>query len=392
METTTPQTNSNEVILNISGQNVTQAARKASGQDKGVIDKLNDFVAEINTVSQKEVLFFFELLGTLNNAGLPVIESLDILSRQTKNPKLKKIIQAIKKDMEEGTSLAESMRKFSDTFDEAKCSIIEAGEKSGKLNTILKELIAQLEKMNTLRGQVKSVMMYPTIVIIVMALLTAVLLIFVVPKLENIFQGRDNLPVPTKILVNSSEFLIGNWPGIIVGLAISAVLFILWKRTINGRNTIDLVAIHAPVVGGILKKMILSRITRMFSLLLTAGVPIVESLKIAANASGNNLYREKLLLASEDISKGISIAENLADKERMFPEVLVNMIAIGEKTASLDTVMARVASFYDEELEREIKSLSKILEPFILAFIASGAVFMILAVYLPILKMNDQLL
>ncbi len=382
---------SQDLVLNISGNHVQEVAKKVS-KEGGFIDKLNDIVAELNPVSQKEILFFFELLGTLNNAGLPVIESLDILSRQTKNPKLKKIIKQIRNDMEEGSSFAESLRRHNKVFDEAKCSIIEAGEKSGKLNTILKELILQLEKMNFLRGQVKGVMLYPTIVIIVMAILTIILLIFVVPKLENIFDGRDNLPLPTQVLVNSSEYLIGNWFGIGFAAIVLTGLLLFWKTTMNGKRTIDIIGINTPIIGKILKKMILSRITRMFSLLLTAGVPIVESLKIAANVAGNHLYKEKLLLASEDISRGISIAENLADKEKLFPEICINMIAIGEKTASLDTVMGRVASFYDEELEREIKSLSKILEPFILAFIACGAVFMILAIYLPILKMNDTML
>jgi len=381
----------NGLVLNISGKHTVKIAKKASAP-KPLMQQLDDIVAELNSVSQKEVLFFFELLGTLNNAGLPVIESLEILTRQTKNPKFKRVILRIRKDMEGGLSLAEAMRKHEKIFEESHCSIIEAGEKSGKLNEILKELIAQLEKMNHLRGQVKSVMMYPIIVICVMILLTVVLLIFVVPKLESVFEGSENLPLPTRILVGSSDVILSNWLplGILIFLIVGG--FTYWKQTRSGKKTLDNASIYVPIMGKIIKKMILSRVARMFSLLLTAGVPIVESLKISANAAGNSMYKEKLLLASDDITKGISIAENLSDQEKIFPEIFVNMIAIGEKTASLDSVMGRVAGFYDEELEREIKSLSKLMEPIILLFIATGAVFMILAVYLPIMQMNDHLM
>ncbi|HEY5713978.1 MAG TPA: type II secretion system F family protein [Candidatus Gracilibacteria bacterium] len=376
-----------EIVLNISAKE--KAGVSARLQKK---ESFLSRLQRISTISRKEILFFFELLGNLNNAGLPINQSLEILETQTPNPRLKYIISQVRNDIKSGFSFSQSLRKHPKIFDEATCAVIQAGEKSGKLNDILKELIRQMQRMDEIRNQIKSIMIYPIIVFCVMIILVAILLIFVVPKLEDIFNGMNNLPLPTKILVGMSDFFIHQWYVVLLGIIGMVACVHIFHGTKLGVRFFDRLLISIPIFGRMVKKTILSRITRLFGLLLSSGVPIVESLRLSSNIAGNIVYKEKLLLASHDISRGIPLAENLSDNEKLFPSMLVQMISIGERTASLDVVVERVAKLYDEELSREIKSLSKILEPFILAIIAAGAVFMIMAIYLPILQMNDQLM
>lgn len=358
-----------------------------------IMDAINEWVIQhTSKIKLEEKLLFFQLLGSMISAGLPIIDALNLLKDQTKNELLKKVIDDLRNQIEDGKSLAIALRGSPDVFDEATCSVIEAGEKSGKLNSIMKELVAQYEQVYTLTKKIKAVMVYPVVVLVVMALLTIIVLVFVVPKLEELFGGAENLPLATRILINASNIMMtqGHW----ILLAFAAVVygFKKWKSSPTGKKIWSNFVLVAPVSGDMLRKMILVRVSRIFGFLIGAGVPVVESLKIASAIAENPTYQDKLLLAADDLTKGISIAENLSDDEKLFPRMMVNMMAIGEKTASLDTVMGKAADFYQEELERKIGGLSKIMEPIILGVIAFGAVFMILAIYLPILKMNDQIM
>jgi len=200
------------------------------------------------------------------------------------------------------------------------------------------------------------------------------------------------LPLPTRILMAMSDFVIAKPFHLIGGTLGIMGLFKLWKKSTLGKQQWGYMAVTVPLFGPIIRGMILSRVTRIFGFLISSGVPIIEGLRISASIAENHLYQKKLILAADDLGKGIPIAENLADNEKLFPRMLVNMIAVGEQSASLETVMTKVANFYDQEIERKIGNLSKIMEPFILAVIAGAVVFMLLAVYLPILQMNDHIL
>ncbi|MCK5460502.1 type II secretion system F family protein [Candidatus Gracilibacteria bacterium] len=382
------------LILDISNEaiSIEQKQKKKIISINSIFNSINDWIIDLSTVPLQEKLLFFQLLGAMVNAGLPILECLTLLHDQTKHAKMKIVIKEIKTLIESGESLAQAMRANDDVFDDATCSVIEAGEKSGKLNEILKELVDQYEQLNSLSKKMKAAMTYPVVVITVMILLTIVILVFVVPKLEELFGGAANLPLPTRILIGTSDFVLNQSFLFLSFIIASVASFLTWKKSKVGKKQWGRFLLVIPLVGDILQKMILTRISRIFGFLMTSGVPIVESLKIASHIAENDLYQEKLLLAADDLTKGISIAENLSDDEDLFPKMLVNMMAIGEKTASLDTVMSKAADFYKDELERKIEALSKIMEPIILAFIAFGAVFMILAIYLPILKMNDQIL
>lgn len=378
--------------MNIIQEEVEQAEVKTTNLSlMGLYNTLNDWLIDMSSVSVKDQMVFFQLFGAMVSAGLSVVKALELLQGQTKNEKLKRVMQDMQVTIEGGGSLATAMKHNSDIFDEATSAVVEAGERSGRLVEVLKELTGQYEKLNKMSGKVKSVMMYPMIVCVVMFLLIVIVLLFVVPKMMDLFGGAENLPLPTRILIAGSDLVRNQWYLLFGGIIAFVGLFKYWKGTRSGAKQWDLVLLNLPVMGGIKQYMILGRICRVLSFLIESGVPVMEALKITSHAAQNELYQEKLLLAADDLGRGINIAENLSDNERLFPAMVVSMISIGEKTASLDAVLGKAAGFYDEELDRKIGNLSKLMEPFILAIIAAGAVFLIMAIYLPILKMNDNM-
>jgi len=388
--------NFDEIILDIKSEDTattTEVTKKSKISNLlDVYHFINDWVIDQSPVKLQEKLLFFQLLGAILQAGISIPEALRMLEAQTANQKMKRVIKDVRLLIEDGESFAGALRRNDDIFDEATCSIIEAGERSGKLNEVLKELVNQYNRLSSIQKKVKSVLTYPVIVLVVMILLSVVVIVFVVPKLIDLFGDLESLPLPTRILVGASDMVFHKWP-LLLGVIISVTgLFVSWRKTTWGRRQWSNLLLVCPILGAIIKGMVLSRVTRIFGFLIASGVPIIEGLKITASTASNPTYEEKLLLASDDLSKGISLAENLSDNEKLFPKMLISMIAIGEKTASLEKIMVRIADFYEEELDRKIGMLSKLMEPIILAFIATGAVFMILAIYLPIMNMNEQVL
>ena len=384
-----------DLILDISAQ----PERKKEEQTKkpktlqSLFDDLNNYIIEeMSAVSVKEKLLFFQLLGSMLGAGVSLTDSLHLLAKETENPKLARVIEDMKVFVEGGGSFAQAMKNNDDVFDTATCAVVAAGEKSGKMNEILKELVNQYDRLDQLKEKVKSVMTYPVIVIVTMIVLAIVVVVFVVPKIKVIFGGAENLPLPTRILLTTSDIVRAHWLLLIIVVATLIGLFISWQRSPEGKKQWGSILLSIPGISTIIRDMIIVRVTKIFGFLISAGVPMIDSLKIAADIAGNQNYKEKLLLAADDLGRGIMIAENISDDPKLFPKMLVHMMAIGEKTASLDKTMVRVSQFYDDLLDRRIKALSEIMEPVILAFIAAGAVFMILAIYLPILRMNDAIM
>ncbi len=385
--------NNHDLVFDIKNQEekFTDDSRFKFKTLRELYDYANEWIIDNSPVAMDEKLIFFQLLGSMNHAGISILESLKILEGQTKNIKLQRIIRDIHDLIEDGESLANAMRQNSDFFDEATCAVIEAGEKSGKLNEVLTELVEQYEQMSGATKKLKSVMLYPIIVIIVMVILSIIVVIFVIPKLADLFGGTANLPTPTKVLMWLSDLFIQRWWLILIGLFSFTSSFLWWKKTKSGHKAWSRFLLSIPVAGGLLKLMILSRVTRIFGFLISSGVPIVKSLRIAADVAENPVYQEKLLLTSDDLTKGIPIAENLADDEKLFPTMLVSMISIGEKTASLEKIMGKIATFYSDEFNNKIGNLSKIMEPIIMFIVAGGALFLILAIFMPIMQMNDHI-
>lgn len=354
-------------------------------------DKLNDWMIRASGVPLQEQLVFFQLLSTLINAGVSLLESLQLLTSQTKNVTLQTIIKDVKADIGKGFTLANAFRQHPSVFDNATCAIIEAGENSGKLSELLKELVKQKERSSSLQKKVKSAMMYPITVTGVMALLGVVMIVVIVPKLEGLFEGSENLPLPTRIMIALSDFLQARWYLLIAGLMGIFVAFKKWQSTLNGQMQLASIVLKIPVIGNFVVEATLGRISRILGFLIAAGVPIINSLAIAADVAGHPIYNQRILLAIEDLKRGIEVSENFSDDEELFPSMFVRMISIGEKTSSLGSIMDKMADYYDEAVERKIGTIAKLMEPIIVVVMAVGAVFFILAIYLPIMQLNDAI-
>ena len=385
-----------EIVLDIEASDLDESASGATGaKDLIAINPLvvvNDWLIDISKISIKDKLLFFELLSSLFESGLPVPEILKLLSDQIPNPKLRKVSLNIRKLMGEGASLSEAMGKHADVFDDSICSVIEAGEKSGRITEVLKQLVEQLSRRADITDKVHGVMTYPIIVGTFMVILTTVVLMVVVPKFESIFaQSGGQLPLPTRILVAGSELLIGYWWAILVSVIGMGVLFKIWKNSRVGKKIWERLIMMIPIVGPIVHNLLLSRITRTMAFLLASQVDLVESTKIASRVADNRNAREMLLLSADDLTKGINLSESMADNP-LFPPMLISMLSIGEKSASLAQTCDRAANYYENELNRKISQLSKMLEPIIIAVVSSIAIFLILAIYLPVLKLNDNVM
>ena len=380
-----------ELVLDIKSTKKAEEKKAKPYTVETIFTDANNWLISTTPINTQEILFFFQIFGSMINAGLSVTECFDIIVQETKNPRLKKILEDIQNQVESGAGIAESMRQHDDIFDESSCSVIEAGEKSGKLNEVLKELSSQYERLNKLQSKVDSITLYPKIVFTIMILLGAVVVIFVVPKLMVLFGDVSALPLPTRILVGISDIVREQYILLILGIITIIGGFKTWARSKAGRKQWGNFILSVPGISEIFREMILIRITRIFSFLVGSGVPIIESLKITAQVAENDVYKEKLLLVADDLGKGIMIAENISDDPKLFPPMLVSMMSVGEKTAALDVTMSKVANFYNDQLEERIKTVSQLIEPVILAVISACALFMILAIYLPILQMNDKL-
>ncbi len=386
-----PLDNGDGILLDLKHEEVIEKDSIKPGINFDFLNQLNTWMIMNSPVPLKDKLLFFELLVSVLHAGIPVGEALRLLEKQTKNERMKIVLGEMGKSINTGSSLAESLREQLGVFDEATCSIVQAGETSGKLNEVMKELVVQYERMDKIRKKVKAVMMTPIVTISVMIIAAVAVLLFVIPQLTEIF-GDADLPLPTQIMIAASNTLMKHWPIIFAAAAGVMGAFSYWKKTKTGNLQWTIIRLHIPVIGGFMKKMVLSKVMRIFSFLIASGVPIIEGLRISSRVAGNVVYEKKLLLAADDLTRGIEISENFSDDESLFPQMLVSMIAIGEKTASLGNVLGKVADFYDEDLDRSVGSLSKMMEPIIMVVMAIGVIFLLMAIFLPILGMNDHII
>ncbi len=391
-ETLKKEMENNDIFLTIKKKKATIAHKDSYRSGLDIVQSINEWFTSQMKVSLQDKLIFFQLLSATHNAGITLQESLSLIGEQTQHKRLRSVIFHLRSLIEEGYSFAESLQYHSDIFDKTIYTIIEAGEKSGKLDEVLNQLVEQYERMSLIRKKVSGMLVYPVMVVIVMVLAAVVVLIQVVPQLMEIFKDVSSLPIPTQILIASSELLQKQW--VLISFFVMTLIggFLYWKQTRTGGKMWTRFVLHIPVIKDIYRGMILSRFSRMFGFLITAGVPIIEVLKLTAKATNNPLYEEKILLSADDLSRGISIAENISDAEYMFPNMFVKMVAIGEKSASTSEIMIKIALYYEDVVERTMKRFSTIMEPIILIVIAIGVVFMIMAIYVPILQINDLLI
>ncbi|HRI35814.1 MAG TPA: type II secretion system F family protein [bacterium] len=349
---------------------------------------INEWLMKQQKIKVAQKVIFFRLLATMANAGLPMLKSIAILQKQEKDPILQILYKTIQSDIKGGKNLSQSMRAYRGNFSDSECSIIESGEKTGKLNGALIQLADQVEKISSTSKKLKGALIYPVAIIFVMFGAVGVLMTLVVPKIVEIFGDKTKLPPLTKALIAVSDFFVGYWWAMILGV-VAFILFVsIWKRTKNGHYRYDGIMLRIPIFGNVIRKVILSRFARVFSNLLSSGISILESLRIIADVVGNEVYKQRFLLLREDIKKGVKIGESLQD-DRLFPEMLVQMIKVGEETAKLDSIILKIADFYDEEVETVINSIQKLLEPIIIVTMAIVIGLIAVGIMQPIMNMAD---
>jgi len=346
------------------------------------------FGAAGSAISTKDIAFFSRQMAIMMKSGVPIVSSLEIIGTGHKNPRMRKMVESIRTDIEGGSSLYEAISKHPVQFDELYRNLVRAGEGAGVLETVLDTVANYKENIEALKGKIKKALFYPTMVIAVALIVSAVLLIFVVPQFEDVFKsfGAD-LPAFTQLIVAASRFMVAWW-WLILFIVISAVLgFIFaYRRSPSMQHGMDRFILKVPVIGQIMHNSSIARFARTTAVTFKAGVPLVEALGIVAGATGNKIYEEAVLRMRDDVSVGYPV--NMAMKQvNIFPHMVVQMTAIGEEAGALDTMLFKVAEYFEQEVNNAVDALSSLLEPMIMVFIGVVVGGMVVGMYLPIFKL-----
>ena len=338
-------------------------------------------------VKQKDVVVFARIFSTMINAGLPLIQCLDLLAQQEQNKTFANIITSVKEDIEGGSTLHDALNKYPAVFDELFINLVAAGESGGILDVVLNRLSNYMEKAMKLKSKVKGAMTYPASVLVISIAVVALLLLKVIPVFKKMFEGMGGeLPGPTQFLVNASEFMQSYFLIMLAGVALAIYAFRRYYRTEKGRFTFDALVLKSPVFGPLLKKVAVAKFTRTLSTMMGSGVPILEGLNIVSKTAGNVIVENAIMKTRQGISEGRTIAEPLAETN-IFPSIVVQMIAVGEATGALDAMLEKIADFYDDEVDVAVEAMTALLEPFMMVFLGGVVGGMIIAMYLPIFKM-----
>jgi type IV pilus assembly protein PilC len=341
-------------------------------------------------VPQQSVAIFTRQFSVMIDAGLPLVQCLEILGSQQENKVFKRALLQIRQDVESGSSLAEAMRKHPKVFTDLYTNMVAAGEAGGILDTILQRLAAYIEKAVKLNGQVKSAMIYPASVISIAIIVIAVILWKVIPVFASLFTGLGaQLPGPTVFVMNLSNFLVDYWW--LIGIVIVALWVFLqqYHKTYKGRRVLDGLMLRAPVVGLLLRKISVARFCRTLATLTASGVPILDGLEITARTSGNAIIEDAIMATRKSVEEGKTISEPLGDTD-VFPSMVVQMIAVGEQTGALDAMLSKIADFYEDEVDAAVDGLMKLLEPVLIAFLGVAIGGIVIAMYMPMFALIGQ--
>jgi type IV pilus assembly protein PilC len=340
-------------------------------------------------VKTRDIVIFTRQFATMINAGLPLVQSLNILAAQTENKTLRDVTRAVVYDVESGNTLADALSKHPKAFSDLYVNMVAAGEAGGILDTILLRLAAFLEKNDALIRKVKGAMVYPGVIITVACAAIAILLIFVIPTFQNMFSSAGlELPLPTRVVIGMSSFLIGYWWAML--LAMGGMVFAIrsYYGTPSGRRQIDGALLRSPVLGDVLRKSAVSRFTRTLGTLVSSGVSILEGLEITAKTAGNTIIHDAVMESRNSIAGGETIAAPL-EKSKVFPPMVISMIAVGEQTGGLDEMLTKIADFYDEEVDVAVSALLSLMEPAMIVILGVIVGGMVIAMYLPIFDMMN---
>jgi len=341
------------------------------------------------SIKTRDIVIFTRQFATMINSGLPLVQSLDILAKQTENPALADVTRQVVFDVESGHTLADAFSKHPKAFTELYVNMVAAGEAGGILDTILLRLATFLEKSDALIRKVKGAMVYPGVILSVAGIAIAVLLIFVIPTFQKMFASVGmELPLPTRIVIAMSDFLINYWWAILLIIAGIAYAIRAYYQTSDGRLRLDQMMLNAPVLGDLLRKSAVSRFTRTLGTLISSGVSILDGLEITAKTAGNRVIHDAVMESRNSIAGGETIAGPL-EKSKVFPPMVISMIAVGEQTGGLDEMLSKIADFYDEEVDVAVSALLSLMEPMMIVFLGVIVGGMVVAMYLPIFDMMN---
>lgn len=341
-------------------------------------------------VTEKDISLFTRQLATMMKAGVPLLQSFDIVAKGHSNPSVSKLIQEIRSDVETGTSLNQAFRKFPLYFDALFCNLVAAGEQAGILEDLLTRLAIYKEKTLAIKGKIKSALFYPVSIMAVAFIVTAVIMIWVVPAFKEVFTsfGAD-LPAPTLFVMAISDFFVKYWYLIFGGLFGSLYFFFQsWKRSLKVQRFMDTILLKAPIFGEVIRKATIARWTRTLATMFAAGVPLVESLDSVGGASGNAVYLDATKKIQTEVSTGTSLTAAMQNSN-VFPNMVTQMVSIGEESGSLDHMLGKVADFYEEEVDEAVASLSSLMEPLIMVILGVLIGGLVIAMYLPIFKLGS---
>ena len=340
-------------------------------------------------VTAHDVMMFTRQFATMIDAGLPIVQSLDILSQQSENKAFRITVRTIKQDVEGGFTLADALKKHPKIFDDLYVNMVAAGEIGGVLNTILNRIAMFIEKSARLKSKVKGAMIYPATIVVVAVAVVSVLLLFVIPVFAELYGGMGKaLPAPTQITINISNFFRAYFmylAGAIVGIVVALKMY---YKTDQGRFAIDGLLLKLPIMGDLIRKVAVARFSQNMSILLTSGVPILDGLAITAKTAGNKVVEKAIMNARISISQGRTVAEPLAES-KIFPPMVCQMVAIGENTGALDAMLKKVADFYEEEVDNAVANLTSLMEPLIMVVLGVILGGLVVSMYLPIFQLGS---
>lgn len=347
-------------------------------------------VSKGRKIKTQDITTFTRQLATMMRAGIPLLQSFDIVGQGHPNPRMTRLLESIRKDIESGTSMANAFRKHPMYFNALYCNLVEAGEEAGILEGLLDRLAVYLEKTAAIKRKIKSALMYPIFVIIAMIIVVAIMMIVVIPTFKDVFESMGaKLPGPTRVVMAISDFFVSYWY-IILGVIVAGSYFFYqsYKRSEKLRNLIDEWMLKLPLFGSLVRKSAVARWTRTLATMFSAGVPLVESLDSVGGASGNAVYRTATEKVQQDVTTGtsLSMAMNNAD---VFPPMVLQMTAIGEESGALDSMLSSVADFYEDEVDQAVKGISSLIEPMIIVLLAIVVGGLVIALYLPIFNIGQ---
>jgi type IV pilus assembly protein PilC len=342
-------------------------------------------------VAAKDLAIFVRQFSVMIDAGLPLVQCLEILGTQQENKNFAKILQTTRMDVEGGSTLADAMRKHPKAFDELFTNMIAAGEAGGILDTILKRLATYIEKAVKLKAQVKGAMVYPVAVLGIAGLVIAVILWKVIPTFASMFEGLGaQLPLPTRIVITASNWFVRLLPFLVAGIVLFVFFFRRYYATYGGRRTVDRTLLRLPILGVILQKIAVARFCRTLATLISSGVPILDGLEITARTSGNAIIEDAIMAVRKGVESGLTVAQPLKESG-VFPPMVVQMIGVGEQTGALDAMLSKIADFYEEEVDQAVANLLTLMEPVMILFLGVTVGGIVISMYLPLFDLISKL-